>query len=84
MATQPTAPGKLLAVRLVPHPRDNSIAALQLETDGGSVAFTVNRKTLEDLADALRARAQNMPEPGQHIPTAPHQLDTFHFLEGSD
>ena len=84
MTNQPITPGKLLAVRLVPHPRDNSIAALQLETDGGSVAFTVNRKTLEELADALRARAQKMPEPGPRTPGAGHQGDTFHFLEESE
>jgi hypothetical protein len=84
MASDPITPRKLLSVRLIPHRRNPGVAALELTTDGGSVAFAVNRKTLEELADALRARAAKMPYPGGRTPAALPGSDTFEFVDEPD
>ncbi len=69
---------KLLGVRLLGHPTDPNVGALEIRGDGGATTYLVTRQELEEMGAALNSLAEKMS--GSHrTMSVVLDSDTFHF-----
>jgi hypothetical protein len=70
---------KLLGFRLLGHPTDPNVGALEIRGDGGATTYLITQRELEELGTALNSLAAKMSRPDTG--SVPLDEDTFHFGE---
>jgi hypothetical protein len=69
---------KLRGFRLLGHPTDPNVGALELRGDGGATTYLVTRQELAEMGTALNSLAEEMSRSHRTTPVV-LDSDTFHF-----